>query len=312
MRATGSAAPAVAALLASGFFWGLTWLPLKQFAQHGLGGVPLTLVAYGGVGLLGLPLIWLQRAAWRPQGRLLLLICLLGGTANLCFVNALMHGEVVRAMLLFYLTPMWSALGGHLLLGERITAGRMVTVGLSLVGAALVLGGDADLSAAFRPVDLLALASGFFYAMQNVASRKADAVPAGTKSVAVFFGGGVLAGLLMLALGQALPPMAPLLAVQVAGFAAWMAIAMWTTMYGVTHLEAGRSGVLLVAELVVAAVSAMLIAGERLEGLEWLGAALILFAAVAEARGNGKPGGTPHTPSPLAGEGGGEGSDRRS
>ena len=31
-----------------------------------------------------------------------------------------------------------------------------------------------------------------------------------------------------------------------------------------------------------------LIAGERLEGLEWLGAALILIAAVAEARGDGK------------------------
>jgi len=39
MRATGSAASAVAALLASGFFWGLTWLPLKHFAQHGLGGI---------------------------------------------------------------------------------------------------------------------------------------------------------------------------------------------------------------------------------------------------------------------------------
>ena len=97
----------------------------------------------------------------------------------------------------------------------------------------------------------------------------------------------------MLALGQPMPPVAPVLALQVAGFAVWMAIAMWTTMYGVTHLEAGRSGVLLVAEIVVAAVSAMLIAGERLEGLQWLGAALILVAAVAEARGNGKPDSAP-------------------
>lgn len=289
MKATGSAAPAVAALLASGFFWGLAWLPLKHFAQHGLGGVALTLVAYGGVGLLGLPLIWLQRDAWRPQARLLVLICLLGGIANLCFVNALVLGEVVRAMLLFYLAPMWSVLGGRLFLGERITASRVVTVGLSLVGAALVLGGDADLTAAFRPMDLLGVGSGFFYAMQNVASRKADAVPPAAKAVAVFFGGGILAALLMLVLGQTIPPVPPLLAVQIAAFGAWMAIAMWTTMYGVTHLEAGRSGVLLVVELIVAAVSAMLIAGERLQGLEWLGAALILFAAVAEARGSAKP-----------------------
>jgi drug/metabolite transporter (DMT)-like permease len=293
MRATGSAAPAVAALLASGFFWGLTWLPLKHFAQHGLGGVALTLVAYGSVGLLGLPLIWFQRATWQPQARLLLLIGVLGGTANLCFVNALMHGEVVRAMLLFYLAPMWSVLGGRAFLGERITASRVVTVSLSLVGAALVLGSDTDVTAPLQPADLLALGSGFFYAMQNVASRKADLVPAGAKSVAVFFTSGILAALLMLTPEQAVPSITPMLAMQIAGFAAWMAIAMWTTMYGVTHLEAGRSGVLLVAELVVAAVSAMLIAGERLEGLEWLGAALIVAAAVAEARGSAPPGRSP-------------------
>jgi len=77
--------------------------------------------------------------------------------------------------------------------------------------------------------------------------------------MAVFFGGGVLAGLLMLAFNLTVPSIAPMLALQLVGFGAWMAIAMWTTMYGVTHLEAGRSGVLLVAELVVAAVSAMLI-----------------------------------------------------
>jgi drug/metabolite transporter (DMT)-like permease len=287
MRATGSAAPAVAALLASGLFWGLTWLPLKHFAQHGLSGLALTLLAYGAVGLLGLPLVWSQRAAWRAQARLVVLVGVLGGTANLCFVNALILGEVMRAMLLFYLAPMWSVLGGRLFLGERITAGRVVTVGLSLTGAGLVLGADADLTAPLRMVDLLAIASGFFYAMQNVASRKAEAVPAAPKAVAVFFASGVLAGGTMLALGQAVPAVSPELAVQLAGFAVWMTIAMWTTMYGVTHLEAGRSGVLLVAELLVAAVSAMLIAGERLEGLEWLGAALILFAAFAEARGSG-------------------------
>jgi drug/metabolite transporter (DMT)-like permease len=289
MKTSGSTAPAVAALLASGLFWGLTWLPLKYFAERGLSGLALTLVAYGSVGLVGLPLLWLQRAALRPQAGLLALVCLLGGTANVCFVNALVYGEVVRAMLLFYLAPMWSVLGGRAFLGERISASRVFTVCLSLVGAALVLGRDADLSAALRPLDLLALASGFLYAMQNVCSRKADSVPTGAKAVAVFFGGGVLAAVLMPAMGHTLPAMPPALILQVAGFAVWMAIAMWTTMYGVTHLEAGRSGVLLVAELLVAAVSAMLIAGERLEGLEWLGAALILCAAVAEARGSATP-----------------------
>ncbi len=64
-----------------------------------------------------------KRAAWRQQAGLLALVCLLGGTANVCFVNALVYGEVVRTMLLFYLAPMWSVLGGRVFLGERITGG---------------------------------------------------------------------------------------------------------------------------------------------------------------------------------------------
>ena len=122
----------------------------------------------------------------------------------------------------------------------------------------LVLGGDANLTVAFRRVDLLALASGFFYAMQNVAWRKADAVPAGTKSEAVFFGGGVLAALLMLrsragaAPGRADPGHAGCCLRRVDG-----------DCHVDHHVrrdarQAGRSGVLLVAELVVAAISAML------------------------------------------------------
>ena len=107
------------------------------------------------------------------------------------------------------------------------------------------------------------------------------------------FSSGTLAGLLLLIPGQPLPSLSPVLAAQVGGFAVWMAIAMWTTMYGVTHLEAGRSGVLIVAELVVAALSAMLIAGERLEGLEWVGAGLIVTAAAVEARGKATPGHSP-------------------
>jgi drug/metabolite transporter (DMT)-like permease len=60
-------------------------------------------------------------------------------------------------------------------------------------------------------------------------------------------------------------------------------------MYGVTHLEAGRSSVLLVFELVAAVLSAMLIGGERLSGIEWIGAALIVSAALIEARVSTSP-----------------------
>jgi drug/metabolite transporter (DMT)-like permease len=49
-------------------------------------------------------------------------------------------------------------------------------------------------------------------------------------------------------------------------------------------MEAGRAAVLVVFELVAAVASAMIIAGERLDTVGWIGAALITGAALVEAR----------------------------
>ena len=111
---------AVFALLVSGLIWGLMWIPLKYFAEQGVSGLAFTLSTYGLIGAFALPFIWMQRQVWRPQTHLLLLAGLFGGIANSCFIAALMFGEVVRVMLLFYLAPVWGVLGGALFLGERI------------------------------------------------------------------------------------------------------------------------------------------------------------------------------------------------
>jgi len=158
---------AVVSLLASGVIWGLMWMPLKFFAAQGLTGLAMTLSTYGLVGAVALPFIWMQRQAWRPQARLLLMAGLFGGIANSCFITALMFGEVMRVMLLFYLAPVWGVLGGALFLGERITLARAAGTALAVVGAVLVLGGSEALARPFARSDLLGLASGLFYALTN-------------------------------------------------------------------------------------------------------------------------------------------------
>ena len=91
---------AFAALMGSGVAWGLIWIPLKFFAAAGLNGQVLGLSVYALIGLATLPLIWRERAAWRGELRLLLLIGLFFGWANMAFTSAIMMGSVVRAMLL--------------------------------------------------------------------------------------------------------------------------------------------------------------------------------------------------------------------
>jgi drug/metabolite transporter (DMT)-like permease len=276
---------AVLSLLVSGLIWGLMWMPLKYFAAQGLGGVALTLATYGAVGLVALPFILMQRAQWRPQAHLLVLAGLLGGIANNCFITALMYGEVVRVMLLFYLAPVWGVLGGSLFLGERFTAARAAGMALAVTGAFLVMGGPQALRAPPGMADLLGLASGLFYALTNVAMRAGERIPVASKTLVVFTGCAVVSAVLFPFVGTGFPDLPATLVLLLLAFAAfWLTSAMWTTMYGVTHLEAGRSSVLLVFELVAAVVSAMVIAGERLDGIEWLGAACITAAALIEAR----------------------------
>lgn len=276
---------ATLALLASGLLWGLTWMPLKYFAGQQLTGLTLTLCTYGVVGAVGLPWLWLQRDRWTAQWGLMVLSGLACGLANACFVTAIMFGEIARAMLLFYLTPLWGALGGWLFFREPLTRLRITCLGMALCGAVLVLGGPGTLAGGFRWMDLIAISAGFFYAGQNLASRAATKVPISTKVLVAFVGCAVVAATLLPMAGHEFPPIDATLAAKLGAFTViWLIAAMWTQVYGVSHMEAGRAAVLVVFELVAAVVSAMIIAGERLDPMGWVGALLIVAAALAEAR----------------------------
>lgn len=276
---------AVAALLLAGLLWGLTWIPLKYFGSQGLNGLTLTMMSYGMVGALALPWLLYRRDTWWPQRNLVLMIAIVGGLANVCFLSAILRGEVVRVMLLFYLAPVWGVLGGRLFFGEPLTRLRVLGVATAVIGAFLLLGGVDVIAAPPGIVDLLALASGMLYASQNLFTRAADRTPLDAKSLVVFAGCGLISCAIVLGTGQQLPKMPPLLLGQLFGFAGiWMLAAMVVTAWGVSHMEAGRAAILLVFELVAAVVSAMWIAGERLDGIEWVGAMLIVGAAMLEAR----------------------------
>ena len=276
---------AVVALLIAGLLWGLTWIPLKYFGRQGLSGITLTLMSYGLVGLLVLPWLIYRRKTWWAQRRLVLMIALAGGLANVCFLSAILRGEVVRVMLLFYLAPVWGVVGGRVFFGEPFTRLRVIGVATAVVGAVLLLGGPSVLSAPPGMTDLLAVGSGMLYASQNLFTRAADRTPLDAKSLVVFVGCGLLSGLILLGTGESIPPVSPILFGQLLAFAGiWMLTAMVVTAWGVSHMEAGRAAILLVFELVAAVVSAMWIAGDRLNGLEWIGAAMIVTAALLETR----------------------------
>jgi drug/metabolite transporter (DMT)-like permease len=276
----------VVALLASSVAWGLTWIPLKYFAGFGLQGVNVTLVGHGSVGALSLPWLAYRFRAWRGAWRPMLLLATFGGLANLAFASAIVSGDVVRVMVLFYLLPAWGVLGGWLLLGERVDPVRKVTVVAALGGAFLILGGVQILVQRPSLADVLAVLSGMALGLNNVLFRKLSGVVVPDK-VAAMFAGCLLLALPLTLLGvQTLPAAVPSAVwLQLLAFGLiWLFIATVGTQWGVAHMEAGRSSVLIIMELLAAVASAALVNGVRLRPSEWLGGLLIVTAAFIEAR----------------------------
>jgi drug/metabolite transporter (DMT)-like permease len=276
----------VLVLVSASALWGLSWLPLKYFASFGIEGVPVTLVGHGSVGVLAIGLLWRRRALWQRAWRYLLLLAAVGGLANLAFASAIVRGDVVRVMVLFYLLPAWGVLGAYFWLGERVDTVRKLAVAAALGGAFLILGGPSILAKPPTFIDALAVLSGMALAVNNVWFRKLDQLTV-TDKVAAMFVGCLLWAVPLTLLGvQSLPEGVPALVwAQLAGFGlVGLLLATIGTQWGVAHMEAGRSSVLIIVELVAAVASAALINGARLSAVEWLGGALIVLAALAEAR----------------------------
>lgn len=271
-------------LLLSAVMWGLTWWPLKVFNAAGIAGVPLILITYGSAGLLLSFLLWRDRKAWVGNSRWLWLIGLLGGYANLAFASAMIYGDVVRAMMLFYLAPVWGVIGGRVFLGECIDRRRWLGMVFAIIGAWLILGGNAFFNNAPSMIDILALTAGVAFAMGNVVFRATSTYPNGSRIAAIFIGCGLFALLLLPFQTGGIPQLAPQLWLALAAFSLlWLLGATAASAWAVSHMEAGRSSILLITELLVAVISATLIGGETLAAEEMVGGGLIVLSAVLEA-----------------------------
>jgi drug/metabolite transporter (DMT)-like permease len=274
---------AITILFISSVGWGLTWLPIKGINQMGLDGIYLVFIAFASAGLLLSPFLFIQRVCWRGNFRFLLLIALFGGIANLSFQTALVHGNVVRVMILFYLLPVWSVLGAWYILKEKPDWIRILAVCVSLSGAMLILNIDSSAFAGLSWIDLLAIIAGMAFALNNIYFRKTADQPLAGKVSAMFLGcaGFIGAYLLLNPVTTAFPENLSPVYAAIYGVL-FLNLITFGTQWGVTQLEAGRAALIIVMELVVAVVSVALLTDITLSLREITGAVMVLSAAVTE------------------------------
>jgi len=275
----------VIVLFGASVLWGLSWIPLKAINAMGIQGIALSLGAYGIIALVMSPQLLSQRALWQNHLGVMFLIALLGGGANLAFTYSLINGEVIRVMVLFYLLPVWGVLGGYFFLKERIDGWRWFGVVAAVLGAFLILGGFKIFETPPSWIDALALLSGLLFALNNLLFRFAQSIPVASKIGVMFYGCFGLAGFLLVVHIEPFPFDVGLQAWGALGLYAliWLLLANIGSQWGVTHMEAGRSSIIIIMELITAAISATLIAGETMAFMEYIGGFLILSAALIEA-----------------------------
>lgn len=281
---------AVAALLFNAAVWGLSWWPMRQLASLGWHPLWATVLIFA----LAVLAVSLRRArVWRELARsraLWAIVAAAGGT-NAFFNWGVTTGDVVRVVLMFYVMPLWTVLLARWWLHEPITPASLVRVALALAGAATVLwptGAQGGAALAAGLPELLGLAGGLCFAINNVLLRRHAACSPEGRASAMFLGG-VLMSLALVGLLQ-VPPPAPggtaLAAVPLAG-AALLALVFlasnWALQWGTAHLPASVAAVVMVTEVIWAAGSSLALGAGQFSGRVLLGTVLILAAALLAA-----------------------------
>jgi drug/metabolite transporter (DMT)-like permease len=282
----------VLGLLTGATVWGLIWYPYRVLEHAGVGGALAATLTYGGAFVLGVIL-------FRPQPRLswlLAAIALTAGWANVGFTLAVIYGDVMRVVLLFYLAPVWTMLFARALLGEQLSGAGFGVMLFALAGAVVMLwqpqmGWPLPRSAA----EWLGLSAGAMFALSNVLILKTAHIPVGLKVLAVF-SGGIVAGAVCMLVAE------PAVGVwrQVCDQAFLLAILAlvilsvnFAVQYGLTRVSANRAIIIYLFELVVTAVAAWLLADEALTLKEWCGGSMIVAAGLLSERLGNPPAGEP-------------------
>jgi drug/metabolite transporter (DMT)-like permease len=278
----------VAGILSGALVWGLIWYPYRALQETGVTGPLATLITYALAMLCSafmLPRVWreLSKAGWWAAG-----LVLSAGWANLGYVLAMLHGEVMRVLLLFYLAPLWTILFSFWLLGERLNRYGYLVMALSFIGAATMLWvPQRGLPLPQNISEWIGLSAGMSFALSNVVSRRAAHLNVEVKSYSVLFGT-VLLAVPLLWLQSDVP--AQLLGM---GTQSWLMLGLlgaalcatsFAVQYGVTHLLSNRAMLLFLFELVVAAISSYLLANEAMQLRDWIGALLIVSASLLSGK----------------------------
>ena len=275
-------------IMTAATMWGIIWYPYRFMETTGLSAPVATFSSYVVAVLFASVLfrnVWPQ--LWRYPGALFF-IGLTAGITNVAYLVAIMEAEVVRVVLLFYLAPLWTVPLARVFLNEKISALGAFTVLLAMAGAAVMLWRP-ELGAPMPKNwhEWLGMLGGFAFALCNVLVRRETRATPEAKTLAGAIGVAVVA--LPVSFLLATSPVAAWPSQVLNHF--WLIIIIGLVLmssglamqFGLTKMAANRAAVILLFELIVAAIAAHYLANEFSRLQDWVGGFMIISAGLLAA-----------------------------
>ena len=276
------------ALLIAAGMWGLFWIPQRALEAGGLTGGWATISQMVIPFVMLLPISLWRLYKGQSFGLEYPLIGLLFGGGIACYANSFLLTDVVRALILFYITPVWTTIFEIVFLRQIPRFYRYITLVLALSGVWIVFGQEGVIPLPQNSGDWIALLGGILIAASAV--RMEIKKPEGIYPMlfSFFFYGGIFTLIQSYFLSDYLGD-AP-------SIESWVAMMPWLILIAIlfhiptnivilgapSRIGAGIFSIIILFEIVVGTFSAAVLTDELIGWREILGSSFIIFAGLTE------------------------------
>ena len=274
------------ALAISAGAWGIYWLPQRTLEAGGLTG------GWGTIGqmIIGFMLL-LPIALWRVykkrgSGFELPLTGFLVGGGFICYALSFLLTDVIRALILFYMTPIWTTIFEILFLKKRPGLERVITLALALGGLWVVFSKQTIIPLPENAGDWLALAGGAIFAggMIRLEVVKTDGVFPIIFSF-FFYGAlfNIVAGFFLVDYLGEMPNLDAF--ISMSGFLILISVFYFiptgiVILWAPSKLGAGLCSILFLTEIVVGVTSSSILTDEPFGWREIVGSSMIVLGGI--------------------------------
>ena len=274
--------------------WGVFWLPLRTIEAAGISGV-WAVFAINVVPLLFLlPLIVYRRKSLLTDLKTKTIVGIAFGGGMAFYAIAFLYTSILRTTLLFYMSPIWATLLAMFILHEKINISRWIAIATGFAGLLLILSDKSGLafSTGLNRGDLFALVSGLFWGVGTVVVKKSGEIPAIDLVPGQYLWSTLIAlAVLLTTVGNVdfqIPDYQQWVQAMPLVFGFYVLIVLPTIIICTRIsqiLSPGRVCLLMMSEVLVAGISAPILAGESISAIELIAGLLIIAATVIEVYG---------------------------